>query len=508
MKRIMMLVMSAFVLATASANAGTYAVVKGDNLSKIGKTHNLAWQAIARANADKIKNPDRIYPGQVLEIPTASDNKQTAAAAVGFTPINSLGLYPFGSKRDGIKAIKMFSLPEEVKALLTAKVQNGEFELSIASSIKKGDRFSEMIFGDYKMTKNRYANWDSSLLEAARLYTAEFEGFIYSLYDPLKCHNWAWRSEKKKTEPEPGPEPEPEPKPEPTPVVEKPVEQPPVVKAEVPEPVVAPPVVDECSISYESYGWLGHYWALKGGGESNYYGGKANFFFCPHETAWGRMREGFGFTINGWDGDNSGYVFRGDRWTIGGVADLITKDGSRFTTSLQVGKQRDRGHDGQGYEAGQDTRILYFGQTADFYNVNKYIHKTENWLDVAIDIGHDKESSWQGSPIPQINDPAENKTSISAGSRVYFWQTESFHGGLAGKGSYAFGDHAIGLEAGPFVSDKQDIVKIGAGFRHQFNSAYETNNGNLVGIGLDLDIVKTIDKIVRYLRTTEKEEGK
>lgn len=194
MKRIMMLVISVFVLATASANADTYTVVKGDNLSKIGKTHNLTWQAIAKANADKIKNPDRIYPGQVLDIPTASVEKQKTAVGTEFTPINSLGLYPFGSKRDGIKAIKMFSLPQEVKALLIAKVQQREFTWS---SIQKGDRFAEMVFGNYKIARNKYANWSESHLEAARLYTVEFEGIIYLLYDPLKCHNLAWWSENK-----------------------------------------------------------------------------------------------------------------------------------------------------------------------------------------------------------------------------------------------------------------------------------------------------------------------
>jgi hypothetical protein len=185
--------------------------------------------------------------------------------------------------------------------------------------------------------------------------------------------------------------------------------------------------------------------------------------------------------------------------------DLFTKGGSRFTSTIQIGKQKDNGYDGSGYEAGQDTNILYIGQTADFYNINKYIFKTENWVDANIDIGHEKKSAWQGWNIPEANDPAENKTNVSAGSRIYFWQTENLHGGLVAKGTYAFGDHAIGVEAGPFVADKESIIKVGAGFRNQSNSAYETNNGNLLMIGMDLDILKTIDKIVGYLKTKNKE---
>jgi hypothetical protein len=50
----------------------TYTVKKGDSLWRIaGKIyHNpLKWPRIYHANKDKIKNPHRIYPGQVLTIP-------------------------------------------------------------------------------------------------------------------------------------------------------------------------------------------------------------------------------------------------------------------------------------------------------------------------------------------------------------------------------------------------------------------------------------------------------
>lgn len=49
-----------------------YVVKKGDSLWKIaGKVYGnpLKWHRIYRANKDKIKNPNRIYAGQVLTIP-------------------------------------------------------------------------------------------------------------------------------------------------------------------------------------------------------------------------------------------------------------------------------------------------------------------------------------------------------------------------------------------------------------------------------------------------------
>lgn len=46
-----------------------YVVVKGDNLTKIGKKYGIGWKEIFEANKDKIKDPDLIQPGWKLKIP-------------------------------------------------------------------------------------------------------------------------------------------------------------------------------------------------------------------------------------------------------------------------------------------------------------------------------------------------------------------------------------------------------------------------------------------------------
>jgi LysM repeat protein len=49
-----------------------YTVVKGDNLSKIAKAHYgnpNKYPVIFEANKPMLKDPDKIYPGQVLRIP-------------------------------------------------------------------------------------------------------------------------------------------------------------------------------------------------------------------------------------------------------------------------------------------------------------------------------------------------------------------------------------------------------------------------------------------------------
>jgi nucleoid-associated protein YgaU len=52
--------------------AEVYTVVKGDNLSKIAK-HFYGdanqWKRIFEANRDVLKDPDKILPGQKLQIP-------------------------------------------------------------------------------------------------------------------------------------------------------------------------------------------------------------------------------------------------------------------------------------------------------------------------------------------------------------------------------------------------------------------------------------------------------
>jgi nucleoid-associated protein YgaU len=52
----------------------TYEVKKGDSLSRIAKhVYGDAgkWRQIFEANSDTLKDPDKIYPGQVLTIPGA-----------------------------------------------------------------------------------------------------------------------------------------------------------------------------------------------------------------------------------------------------------------------------------------------------------------------------------------------------------------------------------------------------------------------------------------------------
>jgi nucleoid-associated protein YgaU len=58
----------------AAGSGRTYTVVRGDSLSKIAKKiygDGSKWRMIYEANKATIKNPDLIYPDQVLTLPDA-----------------------------------------------------------------------------------------------------------------------------------------------------------------------------------------------------------------------------------------------------------------------------------------------------------------------------------------------------------------------------------------------------------------------------------------------------
>ena len=57
-------------ISAPEAAANTYTVQSGDNLSKIGSKYGVSWQQIFEANRDKLNDPDKIYPGQELTIPS------------------------------------------------------------------------------------------------------------------------------------------------------------------------------------------------------------------------------------------------------------------------------------------------------------------------------------------------------------------------------------------------------------------------------------------------------
>ena len=59
-------------VAAVALSGQTYTIQSGDTLSKVAEQLNIAggWQLLADANASTISNPDLVYPGQVLHLPS------------------------------------------------------------------------------------------------------------------------------------------------------------------------------------------------------------------------------------------------------------------------------------------------------------------------------------------------------------------------------------------------------------------------------------------------------
>lgn len=66
---VLSIVMLVAILAVSVSAATSYTVVRGDSLWKIAVKHQVGLSEIKGANP-QIKNPDLIYPGQVINIPT------------------------------------------------------------------------------------------------------------------------------------------------------------------------------------------------------------------------------------------------------------------------------------------------------------------------------------------------------------------------------------------------------------------------------------------------------
>ena len=74
-------IMAAILMACFSANAASHTVVKGDTMWKIAVKYEAGLSEIISANP-QIQNPELIYPGQVLSIPTVDAQVSSYEAEV------------------------------------------------------------------------------------------------------------------------------------------------------------------------------------------------------------------------------------------------------------------------------------------------------------------------------------------------------------------------------------------------------------------------------------------
>ncbi len=486
MKKVIMLVVMV-ILAAASAGAEIYTVKKGDCLSKIAVRHHTKWQAIFYSNFYSnsfLKDPDCIYPGQILTVPA------TEKAQVKYTPLNSLGAHTFGRKRSAVKAIKKFSLPKEVKRILIAKVRKGDFEWS---PIKKGDRFSEMVFGNYEIAKKKYANWDASHLEAARLYKTEFQGEVYLLFDPLKCRNLAWRMEKKAD------------------AIKFSAEK---QKKKLLLMMLIPPASSKYDSAQTTEFFTQERFCYKpdfdisigaftdrhrSGNEPRGWWGVGNFYFFNIEEI--EKIQSFGIAVEGnrWSGTTGdGYDYFGKRYAVGPAYRLLTPD-SEFQFRTGLGEVDDWGHietsPAGKYESDQNSEIITAYAGYEKKKDGAWLHRVRCSLQADIDYSREKTDRWidgTGTAWP-LSGEASNKTMINAGidSSVYrLNENFSLAGGLSSV--YYQEESKVGVTFSPGLDFFCKNMLVG-GVR--VYPTYWSDSDHAIGVGAFIDLTNIVRSV-------------
>lgn len=184
-----------------SVVAETYTVVSGDTLSKIAEQYQgVSWQDIYYANKQKIKNPDRIYPRQKLDIPVGSKESLTVY-------YNNPDSNPVGRGTDPVPYIKKAHLPKDVEEQFIAWAFSvGKDTLANAiitrfgnPKVAKGKKvfphFDTMGYGkNGNVLRNVEATFDD--IRLAKYWPIVRGTTRYYLICDLKCYNWSTFSEK------------------------------------------------------------------------------------------------------------------------------------------------------------------------------------------------------------------------------------------------------------------------------------------------------------------------
>lgn len=206
MKKIVMMVVLAVCLMATVVNAKmttvreTYVVQAGDTVYDIAKKFEVAEREIVKDNPWVISLKREQWNGRELILFVKREvNKKTSTGKPGkrVWKWKYVGKAPFKG-RDIRKAIGMFSIPNKVKIGLFAAIEKGEFK---PHRINIGDRFKQMISGNYKLYGNEQdngdvvADFDNPAYRDglnADLYQFDYDGQRYFLVKPYVCMNWSW----------------------------------------------------------------------------------------------------------------------------------------------------------------------------------------------------------------------------------------------------------------------------------------------------------------------------
>lgn len=505
MKKLYALVVFLTIVFFASfVEAKEYTVVKGDSLWKIASKHAVKLQNVYEANKSKIHNPNLIYPGQKFIIPGKIERKSTE----NITRWTNPGANPFGSQRDYTRAIKLFSVPNDVRLKWIEAVKTGKRANHQIESGK--DVFRQMVFDNYRVIRNLQAAWkDKSKFLAADKYSVVGDnGKIYVLYRPYICSNWSWNYGEKIEE------------------IKPPAEVPPVIKireedkkqqllmlltpatteievkqTSTQEEKVAVDICPTCQfkLSQDTYIFAGRYSGVEGDGAKAYYGIDSSLYLTECLLGNGKLKVGPSIVWAGWDGyigkdfDRADYI--GNKFLYG-VAAMYETDSSRTRLKYRFGdKVGDITANFGQYQAHETAHLHQIDLDHEWWTGKQWFGFYKVGVTAIISEEEQKSATWNGVPVTD-SPTGQGEITVRGRTHVYTGENDWIAVFVEGALGYRGFDHNKTGEI--FVGVKHESgIEIGGAYEF-----VEGPNNDNIGIKAAIDIGDMIKFLTKKFSST------
>jgi len=511
-----------------------HVVTENECLSVIAWQHGLGsknWSKIQKANP-AIKNPHKIFIGQVLIIPTINvpaptgtkvsavqKTKQPQSSNTGNPVIKTTaGIFlwtiaggnPFG-KRNHRKALGQLPTDDqELKAALLKQYNDTKPVLN-EQYIKPGTDFEWILFGNYQWVHT--ARWSGKTSLTAFVWPEfEHKGKIWTITLTPLCNNLEIISR-----PVPVSTPlEPPPVVQPPPMEEVPpqIVTPPAIPPEIPKAEVPPPKVDkpccQWTPDYKGALFIAPRWGVNYPSKDRQmiYGGEMDFFpgYCGEKNR--TVYPGISVKGVGWDGQfgekNGGLLnFNGNQIVYGGVLE-VRKPNDLSILHLRYGKQEGKAWNDTGYLGREENELLNFEA--------RQLHKTgQNWpseVQVAgsanLDIGGRKKSSVNGKALTAAQDPRRDQSQYALMGQASLYASDKVEPLVGLVVDHTPGAKVTGVE--PYVGAKVLEEQFEPSARYRVNIGKD-DPGDTMGANLVWNFDRTFKKATQYVIKTWSNRG-
>ncbi len=512
MKQIIAVLLIVFGLMFATnVVAETYVVKPGDTLGKIAKSYQgVSWHDIYQANLRIIKNPDRIYIGQVLEIPVVKKKgryQRQAGDMVAFTerPVyhyTSPGSNPVGKNTNPVEYIQKGNFPKKLEAqfIYWATHANNDYHnaLIVKEAIKLDadkKRFSHFDTMGYGHGGNVVYNVEVGFDDPrdAIFWQIDSDGIRYYLICDLRCYNWStFREEIVGIEDT-----------DTVAIGHSQVQD----KGNV-SPVVATKKSSQHIVDPDVEAWL--YGGVSKGVDHNvgdtgkYYGVSVSAWLDKWQVGNGYFRIGPSYQYVGWDGTADNVDYDGHFSLFGAEAQYLTSN-SKDQLKILSGKKDGYVYgNGFPYYAHETADITALEGAHQWWNPAKN-YQAEIGFRAEIAYNNDKSSTWENHIISREDDPALNQSMYSVRGKYTYTKYRNFMPTLEGSGSYRQSNHSKAIQIRPGLKLWDETIEPSVHYERGFVDGEQTGT---IGANVNIDLSKLGKKILTWLRGSNSQSGK